>query len=94
MERAPPMPLPKAIVAALASRVAARQRRDGRNTVTAIGKMWSAALVSDQRGPMLTKKAKSKSEAYAQAHVLLYQAEEMAWFRGEVVGVRVGQADR
>ena len=60
------MPLPKAIAAALAS-AAARRRRDGRNTVTAVGKLWQAALVSSMRGPVLTRRAKTRADAFSQA---------------------------
>jgi hypothetical protein len=59
--------------------------------VVAIGTTWRASLVSDQRGPVLTRKATTKSEAFMQAHVLLDQAEDMVWYHGEVVGVRVEQ---
>jgi hypothetical protein len=68
-----------------------RQRRFKEITVTAIGQAWKAALVSDQRGPVLSRKVATKSEAFMQAHALLDQAEDMAWYRGEVVGVRVEQ---
>jgi hypothetical protein len=78
------------LAAALAS-AAARRRRDRRNTVTAVGTTWRALLTSDQRGPILTRKAATKSEAYSAAHALLDQAEDMAWYRGEIVGVRVEQ---
>jgi hypothetical protein len=78
------------LVAALASAAARRRRSEG-EIVTAIGTIWRAALVSDQRGPVLTRKAGTKADAYAQARALLDQAEEMAWYRGEIVGVRVEQ---
>jgi hypothetical protein len=68
-----------------------RRRFDGGLILTAIGQAWKAALVSDQRGPVLTRKAATKSEAFMQAHALLDQAEDMAWYRGEVVGVKVEQ---
>ena len=49
--------------------------------------------MSDQRGPVLTRKAASKSEAFMQARVLLDQAEDMVWYHGEIVGVQVAQSD-
>jgi len=59
--------------------------------MTAIGTTWRVALVSDQRGPVLSRKAATKAEAFSLAHALLDQAEDMAWYRGEIVGVRVEQ---
>jgi hypothetical protein len=61
--------------------------------VTAIGTTWRAALVSDQRGPVLTRRAKTRSDAFAQAHRLLEDAEDRQWFNGELVRVEVGQSD-
>ena len=43
---------------------------------------------------MLSRKAATQSEAFSLAHVLLDQAEAMPWYHGEVVGVRVEQADQ
>jgi hypothetical protein len=85
--------MPHFPLAALLASAAARRRRsyDGRIVVTAVGTTWRAALVSDQRGPILSRKAATKSEAFMQAHALLDQAEDMAWYRGEIVGVRVEQ---
>ena len=59
--------------------------------MVAIGTMWRASLASDQRGPVLTRRARTRADAFAQAHVLLDQAEDMAWYNGEVVGVKVEQ---
>ncbi len=61
--------------------------------MTAIGANWKAVLVSDQRGPVLTRKAKTRSDAFAQAHRLLDDAEDRQWFNGELVRVEVRQAD-
>jgi hypothetical protein len=68
-----------------------RRCRFDEDTMTAIGTTWRAALVSDQRGPVLSRKAATKAEAFSLAHALLDQAEDMAWYRGEIVGVRVEQ---
>ncbi len=67
------------------------RRFDEGDTVTAIGTTWRAALVSDQRGPVLTRRAKTRADAYALAHRLLEDAEDRQWFNGEVVSVRVEQ---
>jgi hypothetical protein len=83
------MPLRSCLVAAMASAAARRRRSSGRGIVTAVGTTWRAALVSDQRGPILSRKAATKADAFMQAHALLDQAEEMAWYHGEVVGVRI-----
>jgi hypothetical protein len=61
--------------------------------MTAIGSKWQASLVSDQRGAVLTRKAATKSEAFSLAHVLLDQAEDMAWFNGETVRIEVSRAE-
>jgi hypothetical protein len=70
-----------------------RRHSDEGDTVTAIGTTWRAALVSDQRGPVLTRRAKTRSDAFAQAHRLLEDAEDRQWFNGELVRVEVGQSD-
>jgi hypothetical protein len=44
-------------------------------------------------GRLACEGAKTRSDAFAQAHVLLDQAEERQWFNGEVVSVEVRQAD-
>jgi hypothetical protein len=68
-----------------------RERRRRGTIMVAIGRGFVAVLSTDQRGPVLTRKAAAKSEAFMQAHALLDQAEDMARYRGEVVGVRVEQ---
>jgi hypothetical protein len=47
--------------------------------------------LAGQRGPVLTRRAKTRADAFAQAHRLMDEAEDMAWYNGEVVGVRVEQ---
>lgn len=61
--------------------------------MSAIGKGFVAVLATNQRGPVVTRKAESREGAFAQAHVLLDQAEERQWFNGEVVAVEVRQAE-
>ena len=61
--------------------------------MVAIGTNWQASLVSDQRGPVLTRRVKTRSDAFAQAHRLLDDAEDRTWFNGERVSVRVAQSD-
>jgi hypothetical protein len=61
--------------------------------LTAIGTIWRAVLVSDQRGPVVTRKADTREGALALAHVLLDQAANMAWYRGETVSVQIGQSE-
>jgi hypothetical protein len=63
------------------------------DTVTAIGTNWQASLVSDQRGPVLTRRTKTRADAFAQAHRLMDEAEDRQWFNGEVVSVAVAQSD-
>jgi hypothetical protein len=46
--------------------------------MTAIGANWRAAIVSDQRGLVLSRRAQTRADAFAQAHVLLDQADDMA----------------
>jgi hypothetical protein len=71
-----------------------RRRFDGGLILTAIGQAWKAALVSDQRGPVLSRRAKTRSDAFALAHRLLDDAEDRQWFNGETIRVEVGQSDR
>jgi hypothetical protein len=61
--------------------------------VTAVGTTWRALLTSGQRGAVLTRRAKTRADAYAAAHVLLDQAEDRTWFNGEIVSVAVAQSD-
>ena len=89
------MPLPRYIVGALASRVAARRRRDGRVVVTAVGKDFTAILSSSMRGPLVKRRAATMADAYAAARRLLDDAEHGGgWHRGEVVSVSVPQSDQ
>jgi len=59
--------------------------------MTAIGSNWRATLVSDQRGPVVTRQAATRIEAFAHARVLLDEAEDRVWYHGETVGVTVAQ---
>jgi hypothetical protein len=61
--------------------------------MTAVGKDFTAVLSSSMRGPVLTRRAKTRSDAYAQAHALLDQADDMAWHQGETVQVSVAQSE-
>jgi hypothetical protein len=61
--------------------------------MVAIGTNWQASLVSDQRGPVLKRRTKTRADAFAQAHRLLDDAEDRQWHRGEAVSVRVEQAE-
>jgi hypothetical protein len=54
---------------------------------------WRAALVSDQRGPVLTRRATTRADAFPQARVLLDEAEERDWYHGEAVSIRIEQAN-
>jgi hypothetical protein len=85
------MPLSRSLVAALASSASRRRPTHGRIDMTAIGKTWRAALVSDQRGCVLSRKGVTRADAFAQAHALRDAAEDRTWFNGKVVGVRVEQ---
>jgi hypothetical protein len=62
--------------------------------VTAIGRGFVAVLASDQRGPLVTRRATTWNEAVAIARVLLDQVEDdQRWHRGERLSVQVAQAD-
>jgi hypothetical protein len=54
---------------------------------------WQAALVSSVRGALLTRRAQTRLEAFAQAHVLLDDAAEKQWFHGETIGIQIRQSD-
>ena len=87
------MPLRPSIIAALASATNRRRRSYGRSDLTAVGTNWQASLVTNQRGPVLTRRAQTRADAFAQAHRLLEDAEDRQWFNGELVRVEVGQSD-
>jgi hypothetical protein len=70
-----------------------RQRRLEGAIMVAIGRGYIATLVSDMRGPMVTRKAATWAGAVALARVLLDQVEDGAWHRGERVSVQVAQAE-
>ena len=86
-------PLSRSLVAALASAAARRRRSYGRSDVTAIGTTWRALLTSDQRGPVLSRRAKTRADAFAQAHRLMDEAEDRQWFNGETIRIEVAQSD-
>ena len=86
------MPLRPSLVAALASSANRRRRARG-DTVSTIGKGYVAVLSTNQRSPVLTRKAATKSEAFSLAHRLLDDAEDRQCFNGETVSVQIGQAD-
>jgi hypothetical protein len=70
-----------------------RQRRLEGDILTAIGKAFVAVLSSDQRGPLVTRRSKTKSDAYSMAHRLLDDAQDMVWFNGELVRIEMSQAE-
>jgi hypothetical protein len=70
------------------------RRRFKEITVTAIGQTWKASLVSNQRGPLVNRRAQTRADAYAAAHRLLEDAEDRTWFNGEVVSVAVAQSEQ
>jgi hypothetical protein len=62
--------------------------------VRAVGRGFVAVLASDQRGPMVTRKAETREAAFAVARRLLDEAEDRTWFNGDLVRVEVGQSAR
>jgi hypothetical protein len=87
------MALSRQLVAALAAADARRRRFKG-DTMTAVGRDYVAQLISSERGPILSRRAKTWSEAVAIARVLLDQVEDdQRWHRGERLSVQVAQAD-
>jgi hypothetical protein len=87
------MGLPRSLAASLASSAARRRRSDGRSNLTAVGTNWQASLVTNQRGPVLSRRAQTRADAFAAAHRLLEDAEDRTWFNGEVVSVAVAQSE-
>jgi hypothetical protein len=61
--------------------------------LTAIGKGFHVILGTDQRGPVETREAKTRLEAYTTARGLLALAEARKWYLGEVVSIRIEQRD-
>ncbi len=61
--------------------------------MTAIGKGYVAVLLTNERGPVLTRRTRSREEAFKAAHYLLDRAEDQEWNRGETVSVGVAQAE-
>jgi len=50
-------------------------------------------LSTSERGPILSRSARSRSLAFTIARTLLDQAEDQQFNRGEIVSVEVRQAD-
>jgi hypothetical protein len=53
---------------------------------------FAVALVSSQRGVLMTRRVPTWDDAFAAAHRLLDEAEDRDWHHGEVVSVRVETA--
>jgi hypothetical protein len=64
-----------------------------RGTMVAIGREFIAILSTNERGPVERRKAGTRKQAFAAARVLLDVAERWDWHRGEIVSVRVEQAE-
>jgi hypothetical protein len=61
--------------------------------MTAIGKGFVAVLITNERGPLVTRKAATMSDAFAVARRLLDDAERQQFNRGEIVSVQVAQSE-
>ena len=61
--------------------------------MTAIGRGYVAVLSTNERGPIVTRKAATMADAFAVAHRLLDDAEDRQFNRGEIISVAVAQAD-
>jgi hypothetical protein len=61
--------------------------------VTAVGKEFIAVLATNERGAVERRKARTRTQAFAAARVLLDVAERRTWNQGEVVSVEVRQAE-
>jgi hypothetical protein len=61
--------------------------------MTAVGKGYVAVLATDMRGPVERRKAGTRKQAFAAAHMLLDVAERREFNRGEIVRVEVQQAE-
>jgi hypothetical protein len=70
-----------------------RRHFDEGDTVTAVGRDYCATLGTSMRGPLVTRKAATMSDAFAMARRLLDDAERQQFHRGELVRVEVGQSD-
>jgi hypothetical protein len=87
------MALSRQLVGAMASAAARRRRSYGGDVLTAVGKDFTAVLSSSMRGPLVTRRVPTLSDAYAMARRLLDDAERQQFNRGELVRVEVGQSD-
>jgi hypothetical protein len=70
-----------------------RRRFDEGDTVTAVGRDFTATLSTNMSGPLVTRKAETREAAFAVARRLLDDAERQQFHRGELVRVEVGQSD-
>jgi hypothetical protein len=61
--------------------------------MTAIGRGFTATLSTNERGPIVTRKAVTMSDAFAAAHRLLDDAEDRQLNLGEIVSVAVAQSE-
>jgi hypothetical protein len=61
--------------------------------MTAVGKEYVAVLATNERGPVERRKARTRTQAFAAARMLLDIAERREFSRGDVVRVEVQQSD-
>jgi len=61
--------------------------------MTAVGRDFTATLSTSMRGPLVTRKAATMSDAFAMARRLLDDAERQQFNRGEIVSVAVAQSE-
>jgi hypothetical protein len=61
--------------------------------MTAVGRDFTAVLSTSMRGPLVTRRVPTLSDAYAMARRLLDDAERQQFNRGELVRVEIGQSD-
>jgi hypothetical protein len=61
--------------------------------MTAIGRTYIATLSTNERGPVERRKARTWTQAFAAARILLDVAERRDWHVGEVISVSVEQSD-
>jgi hypothetical protein len=77
----------------MASAAARRPRFKG-DTMTAVGRDYTAILSTSMRGPLVTRRVPTLSDAYAMARRLLDDAERQQFNRGEIVSVAVSQSEQ
>jgi hypothetical protein len=66
----------------------------GGDTMTAIGRGFTATLLTNERGRLVTRKAETREAAFAVARRLLDDAERQQFHRGEIVSVAVAQSEQ